>query len=522
VIITEENQTSPAGLLLDIPFGLAVIDPARGLIVEMNRAAERILGVWATSTIPFSEVVAGDGSDLLRSLDQIGSGRSSQFAFRPRSSPEAQGLIHGWACRVERDRWPLIYCTFVRPDSDRATVSQDPGPMVLAEKVITAAPDIVYVRDVERHCDVFIGGAWRALGYTGEELQVLDGPFVEALAHPADRPTVRRRRRGNGGGSLPEVLEREIRLLHRDGGYRLLRCRETLLHWRPGQGQRLVAGFAEDITDKGKRLTHLRTSEAQARARVSELEASVARLSDADRRKDEFLALLAHELRNPLAPLRIWSHRLLRVEGLPPEVRHASEVVDRQVRHLTRLVEDLREVSRFMWGKATLRQDLVRLNEAIELAVQMVQPLVDERKHALVVAGGSAEIWVRGDMARLAEAFHNLLDNAAKYTPEGGEIRLSVASSDKEAVVQVKDNGIGIDSEFMPRIFDLFARGERAEQSRAGGLGLGLSLVHQVVLAHGGTVEARSGGPGLGSEIEVRLPLADGPPEEGERRSEDA
>jgi signal transduction histidine kinase len=301
-----------------------------------------------------------------------------------------------------------------------------------------------------------------------------------------------------------------------------MRCRESPLSFAAAPRQRLVVGYAEDITGKGELLAELRESERRAQARATEMEAAAERLVAADRRKDEFLALLGHELRNPLAPLRIWSQRLLTVEGLPPEVRHASEVVDRQVRHLTRLVEDLLEVSRFMWGKTSLRQDLVRLSEAIELAVQMVQPLVEERKQVLLVSAGERTVWIRGDLARLAETFHNLLDNAAKYTPEGGEIRLDVALTEREALVKVKDNGMGIDPEFMPRMFDLFSRGARAEKSPAGGLGLGLSLVHQLVMAHGGTVEARSAGPGQGSEIEVRLPLADLPPPEGDRRSDDA
>jgi PAS domain S-box-containing protein len=520
VIITEDNQISAAGLLTDVPFGLAVIDPARGTIVEMNRAAERILGVWSTSAVAFSEVVAGDGADLLRSLAEIGPGRSSQFAFRPRSAPESQGLVHGWACRVQRDQGSLIYCTFVRPDSDRASVSQDPDRSALAEKIITVAPDIVYVRDVDRHCDVFIGGAWRGLGYSSEELQALDGPFIEALAHPADRAALERRQGGRGQAPR-EPQESQIRLLHRDGSYRRMRCRESPLPFAAAR-QRLVVGCAEDVTGKAEELSELRESERRAQARAREMEAVADSLAAADRHKDEFLALLAHELRNPLAPLRIWSQRLLSVEGLPPDVRHASEVVDRQVRHLTRLVDDLLEVSRFMWGKTSLRQDLVRLSEAIELALQMVQPLVDQRKQVLLVSGGEGTAWIRGDLARLAETFHNLLDNAAKYTPEGGEIRLDVALTEREAVVQVKDNGIGIDPEFMPRIFDLFSRGARAEKSPAGGLGLGLSLVQQLVIAHGGTVEARSAGPGKGSEVEVRLPLADVPPPEADRRSDDA
>jgi CheY-like chemotaxis protein/two-component sensor histidine kinase len=257
-------------------------------------------------------------------------------------------------------------------------------------------------------------------------------------------------------------------------------------------------------------MEQLRESEARARDRASELEAAAVRLSNADRRKDEFIARLAHELRNPLAPICIWTQRLLETEEAPPLVKHASQVINRQSRHLTRLVEDLLELSRFVWGKVALRREPVRLGEPIELAVQMAQPLIEERQHRLQVSLSASPIWVRGDVVRLTEIFHNLLDNAAKYTPSGGQINLALARQKHEAVVRVEDNGTGIDAEFMPRIFDLFSRSPSNEQLQQG-LGLGLSLVHQMVRAHDGTVTAWSAGPGQGSRFEVRLPLADPP-----------
>jgi signal transduction histidine kinase len=387
---SEENWSIPDGLLHEVPFGLAVIDAVRGLILETNRAAERLLGLAPGSVVSLDDVVGGDGAELLRGLDQVHGYETAHFAFRSpvKTQADTDSLIHAWACRVQVHERSLIYCTFMRPASDQPRAAEN----LLAE------------------------------------------------------------------------------------------------------------------------IEHLRHSAEEARARTAELEAAALQLSLADLRKDEFLAQLAHEIRSPLAPIRLWTRRLLESEEVPPLVRRASEVVDRQVLHLTRLVEDLREVSRFVWGKVALRQELASLGEAIELAVQMVKPTIEERRQRLALSLGAAPLWVRGDRARLAEIFHNLLDNAAKYTPPGGQIRLTVGQQQLEAVVQVEDDGIGIEPDFLPHVFDLFSRSPRTDRLPAVGLGLGLSLVHQMVRAHGGTVTARSPGPGQGSEFEVRLPLAEAPP----------
>ena len=283
---------------------------------------------------------------------------------------------------------------------------------------------------------------------------------------------------------------------------------------RPAESGRLPG--AEDLLAQ---VHALRSSEERARARTVELEAASVSLSLANRRKDEFLAQLSHEMRNPLAPIRMWTQRLLDSGETSPLVRQASQVLARQVRHLTRLVEDLLDVSRAVRDKLVLRDEPTSLTEAIELAAQMARPLIDERQHKLVVTLGCPPLWVRGDLARLGEVFHNLLDNSAKYTPPDGHIRLTVSQQPGEAVVTVEDDGIGIDADFMPRIFDMFARSPQAERLPTLGLGLGLSLVQQMVRAHGGTITARSRGAGLGSEFEVRLPLAQ-PPSETEGQPE--
>jgi signal transduction histidine kinase len=334
------------------------------------------------------------------------------------------------------------------------------------------------------------------------------GDLLRALGSIGPGDTVRfafRRRNSDGDETLIHGWGRRVEVDH----HRVVYC--TFLRPDADLGTADSDSARELAMDRvTAEMEQLRRSEARARDRASELEAAAVRLSNADRRKDEFIARLAHELRNPLAPICIWTQRLMETEDAPPLVKHASQVVNRQSRHLTRLVEDLLELSRFVWGKVALRREPVRLGEPIELAVQMAQPLIEERRHRLDVSLSPSPIWVRGDVVRLTEIFHNLLDNAAKYTPPGGQIELNLTEQNGQAVVQVKDSGVGIDAEFMPRIFDLFSRSPNNEQQQPG-LGLGLSLVHQMVRAHDGTVTAWSPGPGQGSRFEVRLPLAEAP-----------
>jgi signal transduction histidine kinase len=232
-------------------------------------------------------------------------------------------------------------------------------------------------------------------------------------------------------------------------------------------------------------------------------------LREADRRKNEFLATLAHELRNPLAPLRN-SLEVIRLGGdAVADFRQAREVMERQVGQMTRLVEDLIDVSRVAQGKMELRKDRVDLRAVLEQAVLMNAPLREARRHHLDAKTPAEPIWVEGDQDRLVQIVVNLLNNAAKFTPDGGHLALE-AVAEKEAVVRVKDDGIGIPADQLGRVFDLFSQlGGNLDQ--VGGLGIGLSLVRQLVELHGGTVTASSQGIGKGSEFAVRLPLCPAP-----------
>jgi nitrogen-specific signal transduction histidine kinase len=258
-------------------------------------------------------------------------------------------------------------------------------------------------------------------------------------------------------------------------------------------------------SDKHYRASHseeLPSSTAQQSA--TEESSYVARNGHAD---DEFLAMLAHEFRNPLAPIRS-AVEIMRVIGQKdPALEKAREVISRQVDHLSRLVDQLLDVTRIQRGTIDLTHKAVDVNAVLWRAVEIVQPLIDERGHDLVVRPLSEVVSVEGDFERLVQIVVNLLDNAARYTEVDGRIMLSAGREKDIVAIDVKDNGVGIGADALPIIFDLFAREPRTAERPQGGLGIGLTLVRELVHLHGGTVEAKSAGLKAGSEFTVRLPL---------------
>lgn len=241
---------------------------------------------------------------------------------------------------------------------------------------------------------------------------------------------------------------------------------------------------------------------------VSEIKAMEEALRDADRRKDEFLAMLAHELRNPLAPIRN-GLQLLQMRGVTaPMAEQARSMMERQVAHLVRLVDDLMDVSRIMRGKIELRTGSVEVAGAVARAVEIARPALDAGGHELVVDLPPEPVVLDADAVRLAQVFANLLANAAKYTERAGRVRLTGRREGGQVVVRVADTGVGIIPEVLPRVFDPFFQAERTHKHPQGGLGVGLTLVKRLVELHGGSVEAYSEGAGRGSEFVVRLPVA--------------
>jgi PAS domain S-box-containing protein len=232
-------------------------------------------------------------------------------------------------------------------------------------------------------------------------------------------------------------------------------------------------------------------------------------LREADRIKDEFLAILAHELRNRLAPITSAVETLVLQGQRVPESKPALDVIDRQTRRMSGLVEDLLDAARIARNELPMRRKRVALEDVLIEAVEVSKPLIEESEHQLTVSQAPHPIPLHGDRARLAQAITNLLNNAARYTDRGGRIWLTAEREGSEAVITVRDNGLGIASAMVPRAFEMFVQADSSAERSQRGLGVGLTLVKRIVELHGGTVEARSDGLGKGSEFVVRLPVAE-------------
>ncbi len=243
-------------------------------------------------------------------------------------------------------------------------------------------------------------------------------------------------------------------------------------------------------------------------------------LRDADRRKDEFLATLSHELRNPLAPIRHALEVLKRAGGDRAVSEQARAIMERQLLQLVRITDDLLDISRITQDKLELRRSQIDLRTAVHGAVEATRPLIEAERHRLTVSLPDQPVWIEGDLTRLTQAFANLLNNAAKYTEPGGRITIAADVNDNDIVVAVNDSGIGIPPETLPRVFDMFMQFDGSRDRAQGGLGLGLTLVKRLVELHGGTVEAQSAGAGHGSTFLVRLPSAAPPAAAGASRTQ--
>jgi PAS domain S-box-containing protein len=239
---------------------------------------------------------------------------------------------------------------------------------------------------------------------------------------------------------------------------------------------------------------------------ITEIRQMEEALREADRLKDEFLAMLAHELRNPLAPIRNALHVLRHAGADPATAARVRDMAERQVKHMARLLDDLLDVSRISRGRIELRQEIIDVATLVQHTVEVAGPFVAERRHELTVSLPDKPLRVKGDPARLEQVLTNLLNNAAKYTEPGGKIWLTATAEGDEAVLRVRDTGVGIAPDMLPKIYDLFVQADRRLDRAPGGVGIGLTLVRRLAEMHGGRVEARSPGLGGGSEFVVRLP----------------
>jgi PAS domain S-box-containing protein len=326
--------------------------------------------------------------------------------------------------------------------------------------------------------------------------QVIGKPLLEALPELADQPfaslleSVLRTGETRAGKETPARLDRG------DGVVATVYFNFVYAPMR-GVGGDIegVLVIAFDVTD-----------EVRARNEMIQLRAAA---EASNRTKDEFLAMLGHELRNPLAPI-LTAVQLMALRGDSAALKERT-VIDRQVRHLMRLVDDLLDVSRIARGKVALRRATVNLADIVVSAIETASPLLEERRHQLQIDVPPAGLFVNGDLTRLTQVIVNILSNAAKYTPPGGRIAVAASRGHDRVELRITDNGIGIAADMLPRVFDLFTQERQALDRAHGGLGLGLTISRSLVELHGGTIEARSDGIGRGSEFLIRLPAAGQP-----------
>jgi PAS domain S-box-containing protein len=480
--------------------GIVVAD-ASGTLRLFNQQAERQHGV------PFAPIEPARWGEVygLRTLD----GRELALEETP-----LYRAVQGET--VEKARWLVV-----RPDGSRRILSGTATPLRASDgspagavmvtrdetaqlederrlrfqaTVLRNIRDSVIVTDLEGRIVEWNRGATAVFGYQAEEVigrtPALLYPDMEFAQLARDLQSIM-----EGGAHTSEWLGRR-----KDGSPVWVDVRTTLMCDEAGAPVGFV-GIGKDVTDRK------RAEEERARA-DQERERALAIAESASRAKDEFLAMLGHELRNPLSPI-VTALQLMKLKGEVGSTRE-QQVIERQVEHLVRLVDDLLDVSRITRGKVDLSLEPVDLRAAVDKAIEMAGPLLEQRRHRFTVEVPDQGMRLAADVARLAQVVANLLTNAARYTEPGGTIALSARREADMIVLSVVDDGIGIDPELLPRVFEPFVQGQRSMARAEGGLGIGLTLVHNLVHLHGGTVEARSAGRGSGSELVVRLPaLAD-------------
>lgn len=342
-------------------------------------------------------------------------------------------------------------------------------------------PQLAWMSDAEGGVDWY-NDRW--LEFSGTSLDAMMGGGWMSIVHPDDIDALTSQ--WQRSAATGELYEATGRLRSRTGAYHTFFIRAAALRDEAGD---IIRWFGTN-TD----VTPLHTAQEKLRA--------------ADRRKDEFLAMLAHELRNPLAPIATAAELLKHASGNAALVQKTSRVIARQVDHMSKLVEDLVDVSRVTRGHIALRHEHLRINDILHEAIEQTCPLVETKAQVFEADLSGGGYFVHGDKTRLIQIFANILNNAAKYTPAGGHIALRLAASADRLQVTVEDSGAGITATLLPHIFELFTQGERLPDRAQGGLGLGLSLVKRLVELHGGTVSAESAGKGRGSLFTVDLPRA--------------
>ncbi len=480
----------------------------RGEIVEFNPAAERIFGYEKANVLgqPMAELIIppayreahhqGFACYLATGVGPVLNQRLELSALRSDGSEFPLELT---VTRIPVEGPPL-FTAYLRDITEARRVAeqlreQERQFRTLAESI----PQLAWMANPDGHI-FWYNRRW--YDYTGTTLEQMAGWGWQSVHDPEVLPSVLARWRGSIATGQP--FDMVFPLRKADGELRQFLTRVEPIKDRAGQVVRWF-GTNTDITEQ--------------RQMANELRQLAANLSEADRRKDEFLATLAHELRNPLAPISNGLQVLKIAGGVDSDLEPTRAMMERQIAQMVRLVDDLLDVSRITRNKLELRKERVELAAVINSAVETSRPLIDANGHQLTVTTPPAPIWIDADLTRLAQVLSNLLNNAAKYTDRGGHIWLTAERESAEIVISVRDTGMGIPAAMLPKIFEMFMQVDRTLERSQGGLGIGLTLVRRLIEMHGGTVEARSDGTDHGSEFVVRLPVLSVPDDNAQAAS---
>jgi signal transduction histidine kinase/ActR/RegA family two-component response regulator len=409
-------------------------------------------------------------------MNRHGYDEDTWFRFSYSPVRDEDGTVAGMYCACVEMTGEVLAERYREQENQRLMALFEQAPGIFA---VLRGPDHVFEIANESYLQLI--GRRKLIGMPAREAlpEVADQGFFELLdqVYQSGQPFV--------GHAVPVRVQREASAP--------LEERFVDFVYQPIRGPK---GDVEGIFVEGSDVTMRKRVEDELRA--------------ANRQKDQFLAMLAHELRNPLAPITTAAQLLQRGSLDPQRARHASDIIVRQAEHMTDLVNDLLDVSRVTRGLAEIEKEDLDVAAVVNGAIEQVRPLLDMKRHELRVEQWQQPLYVSGDRTRLVQVVSNILNNAAKYTPSGGRIALRVSSEGGEAVIAVSDNGQGIEPQVLPYIFDLFTQAERTPDRSQGGLGIGLALVKSLVALHGGRVAAFSEGPNKGSEFVIRLPLLSG------------
>jgi PAS domain S-box-containing protein len=478
--------------------GIMVLD-VDGRVTTWNVGAERITGYTAEEIIGshfsiFYPDSPGRAAACERELAiATTAGRFEEEGWRTRKDG-SRLWAHVVVTAMRNDRGQLLgFSKLTRDLSERKRAEDAQAARLAAEErfrlLVESVTDYaIFMLDSTGHIKSWNIGAERIKGYSARE--IIGRHF--STFYPAEDVRSGKCERELEIATAEGRFEEEGWRVRKDGSR--LWANVVISAMRNASGE--LVGFSKVTRD----LTDRRRADEERAARRAAEQANIA--------KDEFLAMLGHELRNPLAPIVTALELMrMRVDGRSAD-DPGVHVIERQVKHMSRLVDDLLDVSRITRGKVELRIEHVEVGELVARALEVASPLLEQRRHHVELVPAPEPVYIAADAARMTQVLANLLTNAAKYTEHGGHVRVMIRPGPHDVEVEVKDDGIGIVPELLPTVFDLFVQGYQSAERAVGGLGLGLTLVRSLVNLHGGQVEAHSGGRGQGSTFVVRLPLA--------------